>query len=1615
MSRFTLLFSLIVVLAAPLAAQDKVILQQSGDEPHRRITIENPYLRLVINASQGGRIESLVHTTSKHELTLPLGETVPGGLLSDQIWQQNFWHGDWAHAPYEVKVLEQTPEMVKVELDSPAGVHWTGLTFQKVLTVWRDRSVIQVDYTMRSDTNANPRTRPDFHFHQGLAGHGKVFLPAESGILERPISAEPESWVFEPSRGWLAYVQDGGAGLGATFDFKRLQAFRASQEPIATMEWIFRKADFKPGSSETTPVRLAAFAGLNEVAAVGERCAAEIHVGAPANGQAQLHLAFAPFEDFAGRLSVYVRPLKEKTATLGFAQNITFKVDKVTNVEQSIKLPGAGNWVVQGVLQSEGMRNIAFEQPVIVGGGAGTYAMLPQEERIPEQSDMPSSYRFKPIDLQFNSLGIPTPHRDWARKWAGGRPRVLALLPEGDDREAVEMMQRFDMDITTAYLCKDTYYVLGDSVLGLKLDTVHKNLMETLEKDYEVIVVSVYNAWGLLPAKARAKILEKVDAGTGLVVPMRGGPPDDLKDYYPLNFFGYDHATGQYTLDKNAPPIINALPYEAMPYSYYSNGSTMRQKPSGKPMGQVLLRAVMNGADRGPLIAITERETERDEPTRLVFAQTEGALVPYYTKFQPSILPDQQLPAFDYWEYHYAMMARLIYWAARKESPVTLLTIEGTQSEAKVAVDSKITGAAQAQLTVRDKFGQVLETRTQPFQLKEGEQSISLPVTTGARGAYLADVILSNEQGVLAFGAGTFPKNPTTVAKLEAKQPVYGATEQAVWTADIKGDVPAGAMVHAEVWDGADRQVASLDVPAAASTQIALPLQRVIGTRYQLRTTLIANGRVLDQAAAEGRIRGQRDTNRYYAYFWGGVGGGTTENIIRETYKLYKRMGINANLAGEGDMAYDARFLQWLNIPYSSTAMSMYTVGGVTKADASKKPVEMGNASTNPKAPAEYFAKAAEIGKKRRDDGVLLYYNGDENRGSGKDVDFSENGKRGLREWLQKYNYKTISDLNREWGTDYKSFDEVIAMSEDETRANLKTAKTIAPWLDQRRYMVWAAAQLGKSINDGIRSTDPGAIVGESGTQEPYVYGTDRDWWLMSRAYTGLGAYGGEQTVQQESYNPNLIRYTWAGYGKPAPLNRVSFYNILGRFDKGIAIFAARSHIDPDFTLPECGRNVQGILAELKRGIGQMMVSAKVQYQPVYVLQSPSSMYGAYMMGNDKLNKGSSGTTIALLRDLGIQYKYISYEQLANGELATNGAKVLILPMTVALSHAEMDGLRNWVKTGGTVMADLQTGLMTDHGRLFPKPQLGDVFGIDREKVELKAAGKDQTWTVKGSTGEPALQFSKVEIGITGTAKPLLRADGPDGALPLLYHNTFGKGHAYYWGADIMGAYDAANGNTDDANSPARIQYIQLQFDRILQEAGVAAPLNVRLRDPQTGALGPHSPWLYTSYKKAGDVRFYTVFRNYAVMQSQLPDVPVTVQFKEPGMIYDVVAGRWLGQGDSVDMSLDNYTGRVFAVLPANVTGVKVQALPAYKRGQDAALPLEVLAAKPTTDPRVVHIDVMQPNGQPRDAYCKDVILSGPKGSFSIPFALNDPPGAWQVRIIDVASGVMTEAKLNLQ
>jgi len=1588
-----LLACLVIAMLVAFEAAGAVSLKEEGKDVDRRLIIENEYLRAVIRPAIGARIESLIHKRTGREITTPPAEGVRWGVLCDQLWQQSFWHSDFNRYPYSELIMERGPKRVRVLLTC-RGKRWKGITLRKTIVVEAGRCAMDVEYGLTARKEANPRAAADLWICSGLPAGARVFLPAESGVLERPRTIETENNVFDVTRGWIAGLSKGNVGLAAIMDYSRLRNLRTCHEEATTLEWVLRKVSLKPGSTLKTGAGVMPLAGLDRVDGVHRRCAVALDTG-----RNPARVTVLPFESGDAGIVVSVRRLPDGAAKKLAERKVALKTDEPVSFNVNVPSADDGTRVLSCTVSFPGEeKQLSCERSFTVGKASGVHVMRPEGERIGEYPDYSTWQRYHPIDFNFNSTAIRTAHRVWARPYAGGRPKVLVIVSKHHARQAIELAQRFDLDITVPYASKRTYYALGDRYRSLNIKDVHAALEEAIVgRTFDVIITSNHDGWPLLTDKCRQHIIKLVkEKGAGFVMVQRGKVSADLADAFPVVHDWYDRGNGPWVLQKSRNPVLNALPFEALPPCWGQNGTRLRKPDPARP--------------RPPFDILVKTRGEATIATstwgkgRVVQMQTNGPMLPQ----SQTIRGRRHLepPPFDYWEYHHALLGRLIYWAARKESPVSLRAIDCSAQSVRITTASKQAGPVEMELTLRDEFGKALHTETRKVELKAPGDTVQFaPPANIAWGCRLADVIVRNDAGTLAWGAGVFRRRGSQIKSVAIAGKVYDPGAAAEVTVSIEPAPPAGLMVQVALNDGSGRVLVKKSVAAQAETQLSLPLQRVIGPIFEVRVALAdGKGRVLDQGFASGRIKVDREPYRakFQTFFWGGTGGTFPSYLIREWLQRYRYVGMSADSESDGPLMHSRRELEHLNMPYICGSIGMAARGGVKKADMEKK------ADVNPfTSPVRWEAQkkaAARRAKERLDWVVLMHTMGDENRVYTKDVDYSKAGLAQLRKWLKESQYKSLSDLNAEWKTAFKSWDEVMPMTEAEIREHAKQTGSYAAWADQQQFNKWAYARMARYAMDGFLSVDPKARAGTSGTQEPSAYG-GRDWWLLARAYTALAAYGGEQASQHISYNPDMLRYPWAGYGKPNPILRTSTWRRLRDSNHGIGFFHWATHIDPDLTLPECGRDLHAMLLEMIYGQGQLMIEAKPLPADIYFMQSSQSIHGAYILGRAATARAARTNLMTVMDDLARSYRHISYEQVASGELGRIGPKVLFLPHIVALSEAEAGAIRNWVRAGGTLIADIGAGTMTQHCRPLKKGRLDDVFGIDRSAAAPKA-GK---WTV--AAGGVSFPVTVVETGLKGAARAAWTAGEGDAKAPVFFGNNFGKGRAFYFACDLLGAYAAARKGSTESEGYKAFLVIQNAIDGILREADCPAPV-VAL-----GAKGAATRETFLRiYPKTtgGADRYFIVTRDQGVTGASLSDRPATLVFDRKGYLYDTLAGRALGYGDRLDLMLNDNTVRLIALLPYQVTGLDVAGPADVRAGEDVSLGLSVRAGgKPGV--HVCRVDVVDPKGAFHRTYSENVVARDGKSEVILPFALNDAAGAWTVHVRDVATGVSATKVIELK
>ena len=136
-------------------------------------------------------------------------------------------------------------------------------------------------------------------------------------------------------------------------------------------------------------------------------------------------------------------------------------------------------------------------------------------------------------------------------------------------------------------------------------------------------------------------------------------------------------------------------------------------------------------------------------------------------------------------------------------------------------------------------------------------------------------------------------------------------------------------------------------------------------------------------------------------------------------------------------------------------------------------------------------------------------------------------------------------------------------------------------------------------------------------------------------------------------------------------------------------------------------------------------------------------------------------------------------------------------------------------------------------------------------------------------------------------------------------------------------------------------------------------------------------------------------------------------RFAKPGCVYDTIAGKFLGRTDRVKAKIPNNEGRVFAVLPAKVTGIEISGLPeAVAAGVDLSLDFNIQTSQtsPNLPNFVAHIEFVSPSGEaPRPHMTRNILTRDGKAHLDFATALNDEKGAWKLRVTEPLTGVTAE------
>ncbi|MBR7138534.1 MAG: beta-galactosidase [Lentisphaeria bacterium] len=961
----------------------------------------------------------------------------------------------------------------------------------------------------------------------------------------------------------------------------------------------------------------------------------------------------------------------------------------------------------------------------------------------------------------------------------------------------------------------------------------------------------------------------------------------------------------------------------------------------------------------------------------------------------PAEYTNQSSPAyisrdFPFWEYRYLPLMKAIIERSGVKMPVKMLNAGQSGKELQFQLQSTGSFKGTLEVVFKSMDRHCDGKSVKALSLAKGKQQITLPLPQLPGGTHIAHIrILNSKGGVCDAGAIKVTTPEIAAVKVEFAK----ADRCYSFKAPVNFTVKSAKFLNSDklvvrIEDSEFREVFRAEKKAAAELPFTLKLHAPFTTLNRVIAELYRNGKLISRNMGEFSFSDRTlDPTDYHAGMWGGRPQ-LTPMLRNLGFDLFSGSSLRNNI----ETGYMRNLITQGFFPL------MLNFGAVAVPRNASRTYR-GDVATDPvRVPCYsdpvFTKKADDLIKQHAETNQMRYYTciyhhlGDE-MFLGSTVCFSEHCLKNFRAEMQKQ-YKTIADLNAVWGRNYKSFDEVTPVQ----RKEVENSSNLAPWLDHKVFMsrVYAERFIGARAKT-IQKHVPGAKVGMSGTQIP---GYGYDWWQLMKHigciayYSGVqrtlvndfgpaarlfGQWGGGYTSSHTLYEPYQRAPQWSNLFMGANISwnwHGSAYNGDGSPTENLKAYA------DEFNL-------------LKKGLAKLLLGAKSDNRQVAVLYSQASLFAA-MAGGIGISEWQNTQTgwNALLRDLKINFRFISYEQLSDSKFDLSNFKVIVLPMVLAISDAERARLVKFAEKGGVVIADVAPGRYDNHGKRIAVTVLDKLFPANAKAIDPKT-----------------VDLSK------GTLQGKFRIAEP--AIAPCFEKRCGKGKGILLNI-MLNSYQAVTlggvgGETATAKSGSALYCDSMQktLKELLSQAGIKPHAVVT---DSKGNLVPSESVLKTDTCN----NYFGLLRGsgtraQAVRIDHKNAPVVTVKLPVSGVIYDVRTGKLLAKGNTFKVKAPYGYGQLFAVLPQEVKAPFVKMASAVKAGNVVTLSVQAPGAQGAS---VYRVEVRDPAGKEMRIYAKNTRFETPAAKFAFQLPFNAACGKWQVTVIHVASQQKTTIPLTV-
>ncbi len=943
------------------------------------------------------------------------------------------------------------------------------------------------------------------------------------------------------------------------------------------------------------------------------------------------------------------------------------------------------------------------------------------------------------------------------------------------------------------------------------------------------------------------------------------------------------------------------------------------------------------------------------------------------------------IPTIDYrfgWEteYDYAheRLGRTVLWAAGK-APKQKLAIELPAAKVDRAALPAVVGTLSAnpsRVRVRRLDGTVVS------DLSRGAQR-AVKLGKVPAGSYRLDAWSGD-------GWATVPFEVTAARTVEValKQTFGEVGEVLAGTVALGGEAAAGEQVKVELTDRRGRVLAASGPAAPTDGQVvfAFPVPAHTPMLVRVRAAVVdAGGEVADGEAYYNVVK--RHRGQFNFVIWdipAGPAGPLAEARLAE-------LGMTVQLRGAPPprvlAAYDIAY-----VPYTTRILDDKDDQGHIKPVPWNQEPEID----------EYVAGIVEKYRGAREHGVFVYSLGDETvtRGS----DSSPSDLAAYQAYLKDV-YGGLPALNQSWGSEFTKWDEIQLLDpKDPRELTAKQQGNYARWYDRQAWECRNFINFCGRFVEAYKRLDPQARTGFEGAGR-FAVGDDLDG--IVRGNTFWSPYPGLADYVIRSIAPrDFPRGNWMGYTKDAaPLIDKYWRMILNGCDsvwywRWDGIGEWNGILKPDLSVfPQIDELLRDTRIT-REGLGDLLLRYQQADDGIAILYSMPSAYAVTCADGPGYGtyEQAHQAWITALENLGLGFRYVTDAMLRNGELGA-GTKVLLLPRAEALSDREAAVIADFVKAGGTVIADVRPGRYDGHCKPRVNGALDDLFSVVTRskpaltdatvKVALPPGGPAGTWELAAQVTDPGV-----------APKTMVPLGGNDQAPALMVHQL-GRGQAIYLN---LGAAQLAAASTP---AIAAVPGANTLLGQWLKAAGVAP--EVKLVRPL-----PAEPTVMRPNVRV--VRWTEVPNQLVAIQAQVTRAgaeKVQLKLDSPRRVYDLKAGRDLGEVALIEPMLQPGRAEVYALLPPGTAPKVVAALdnPRVPRGATPVLSLKIDGSRGA---HAVLVTGARPDGSDADWLRKVVVIDSGTATLPVPIALNDPAGKWTIGVRELFAGKVTELPLTV-